>query len=168
VVLPYPKAVGRGRIRVKAFAVIFDESCGRIAVARMSTPEHSVFHRPLGGAVAVGENSCAAVIRTVAEQLDVTLVHPELLGVLESIFTIEGETGHEVVFGYAGRLLEQAVIPPQGRSFWEIDRERRVEWRPVTGLADVPLFPAGLQELVDDYLARQPAADAVSAAGRPR
>jgi len=154
VVLPYPKSVGRGRIRVKAFAVILDDARERMAVARMSTPEHPVFHRPLGGTVAVGERSCAAVVRQIAEELETTLVDPELIGVLESIFTIEGETGHEVVFAYAGRLLDREAVPPQGRTFWDVDLEGWVEWRPIAGQPDVPLFPEGLQELVEDHLAR--------------
>lgn len=158
-VLPYPKAAGRRRIRVKAFAVILDATRERLLVARMSTAENPVFHRPLGGSVEVGEQAAAAVVREIAEELDATLVEPELLGVLENIFTINGETGHEVVFAYAGRLLEPGIVPPQGRTFWDVDEEVFAEWRPVTGLPGVPLFPTGMDELVRTYAARRSAVE---------
>ena len=152
-VLPYPKPAGRARIRVEALAVILDAACERIAVTAMSSTEQPVFHRPPGGRVAVGEHSRAAVVRHIAEELDATLVEPELLGVLESIFTMDAETGHEVVFVYAGQLLEREAIPTQGRTFWDSDEEGWVEWRPAAGRPDVPLFPTGLQELVECHLA---------------
>jgi len=141
VILPYPPA-GRSRIRVKAFALILDERGDHHAVARMSTTEQPAFHRPLGGTVERGERSADAVVREIAEALGATLVEPELLGVLENIFTLEGETRHEVVFVYAGRLAEREVVPS-----W-------VEWRPVEGWDDVPLLPVGLQELLDAWLSR--------------
>jgi len=155
VVLPYPKPVGRTRIRVKAAVVLLDERAEHHATARGSTPEVPDFHRPLGDLIKRGERSAAAATRLIAEQLGATLVEAELLGVLESIFTIEGEIGHEVVFVYAGRLLERDVIPRGGRPFGCGD-EGWVEWRPVAGLGDVPLFPEGTQELLDARLSRAP------------
>lgn len=146
--------VERSRIRVKAFAVIFDGPGEHHLVARMSTTEHPVFHRPLGGSIELGERSREAVIREIGEELGATLVDPELLGVLENIFTIEGELGHEVVFVYVGRLAEPDVVPPAGRSFVDTDEhgapgdEGWVEWRPVSGDPAIPLFPDGLQELL--------------------
>lgn len=152
-ILPYPRS-RRSRIRVKAFAVILDETGEHHAVTRTSTPEVGELHRPLGGAVVHGERSSAAVVRGVAEELGATLVDPVLLGVLESIFPIEGEQGHEVVFVYAGGLAERDAIPPGGRA--HADADSRIEWRPVVGDAGVPLFPEGLQELLDDWLRRRP------------
>ncbi|MEP9381317.1 NUDIX hydrolase [Nocardioides cheoyonin] len=150
-ILPY-KPVDRRRIRVKAFAVILDRTAERHAVARMATAENPVFHRPLGGSVKHGEHSSEAVVREVAEELGATFVEPVLLGVLESLFTIEGESGHEIVFVYAGRLAEQEAIPDEGRPFRDLDKDRYVEWRPVTGLLDVPLLPEGLQDLIDVWV----------------
>ena len=50
-------AIDRSRIRVKAFAVLLDETGTRHAISRMSTTEHPVLHRPLGGSVELGERS---------------------------------------------------------------------------------------------------------------
>jgi ADP-ribose pyrophosphatase YjhB (NUDIX family) len=141
--------VDRSRIRVKAFAVLLDESRSRHAVSRMSTREHPTFHRPLGGSVELGERSADAVVREIREELDATLVDPEPWGVLENVFTINGETGHEIVFVYAGQLLEPGVIPAAGRSFMDLDEPGWVEWRALAGDPAVPLFPEGLQALID-------------------
>ena len=142
----------RRPIRVKAFAVILDETGTRHAVSRMGTLEHPVFHRPLGGSIERGEHSVEAVVREIHEELDATLVDPALLGVMENVFAINGETGHEIVFVYAGRLAETDVVPAEGRAFMDLDEPGWVEWRPVTGLPDVPLFPEGLQALIDGSL----------------
>lgn len=146
--------VDRSRIRVKAFAVILDEDGTRHAVSRMSTPEHPAFHRPLGGSIELGEHSSAAVVREIQEELDATLVDPELLGVLENVFIIDGETGHEVVFVYAGRLAETDAVPVEGRAFIDVDRPGWVEWRSVAGEPGLPLFPDGLQALIDAHVRR--------------
>jgi ADP-ribose pyrophosphatase YjhB (NUDIX family) len=142
----------RSRIRVKAFAVILNEDSTQHAVARMGTLENPAFHRPLGGSIELGEHSAAAVVREIREELDATLVRPELLGVLENIFTIDGSTGHEVVFVYGGRLAESDAVPREGRAFLDVDVPGWVEWRPVTGEHSLPLFPLDLQALIDDWV----------------
>jgi ADP-ribose pyrophosphatase YjhB (NUDIX family) len=147
--------IDRTVIRVKAFAVVLDEDGAHHAVARMSTPEHPAFHRPLGGSIELGEHSSVAVVREIAEELEATLVDPELLGVLENVFTIDGETGHEVVFVYGGRLAERDVVPAGGRAFLDVDEPGWVEWRRTSGESDLPLFPEGLQSLIDDWLRRR-------------
>lgn len=142
-ILPYPP-VGRSRIRVKAYVVVLDERAEHHAVVRATAAAHPTFHRPLGAGVRRGERSADAVARAIAHELGATLAEPELLGVLENIFSREDESGHEVVFVYAGRLLGPA--PEAGAA--------RLEWRPVAGLTDVPLLPQGLQELLDAWLSR--------------
>lgn len=146
------KRVERTVIRVKAFAVILDADGTHHAVARMSTPEQPAFHRPLGGSIEHGEHSAAAVVREIAEELEATLVRPQPLGVLENVFTIDGQTGHEVVFVYGGRLAEPDAVPAGGRAFVDVDEPGWVEWRPTSGGSDLPLFPDGLQGLIDEWL----------------
>lgn len=146
--------VDRSHIRVKAFAVILDDDGTHHAVSRMATSEHPAFHRPLGGSIEFGERSDEAVVREIHEELEATFVDPDLLGILENIFTIDGETGHEVVFVYGGRLSESGVVPELGRAFLDVDVPGWVEWRPVSGDANLPLFPEGLQRLIDEWITR--------------
>lgn len=146
--------VDRSHIRVKAFAVILDNEGTHHAVSRVATSEHPAFHRPLGGSIELGEGSDQAVVREIHEELEATFVDAEPLGILENIFTIDGETGHEVVFVYGGRLRESGVVPEFGRAFLDVDVPGWVEWRPVSGDSDLPLFPEGLQRLIDEWLTR--------------
>ncbi|MCM0619774.1 NUDIX hydrolase [Nocardioides bruguierae] len=151
-------AVDRSRIRVKAFAVLLHPDGTRHAVSRMSTTEHPTLHRPLGGSVELGEPALDAAVREIREELDATLVEPRLLGVLENVFTIDGELGHEVVFVHLGHLAEADAVPDEGRPFTDGDVPCWVEWRPVAGDPEVPLFPTGLQEMLEEHLARGRAA----------
>ena len=94
--------------------VLPDEAGSAHAVARMQptleNPEG--FHRLIGGGVEHGETALEAVRREVREELGATLLDAELLGVLENIFELDGEPGHEVVFVHTGRLDPVDTVPP--------------------------------------------------------
>lgn len=132
------------------------------AVLRGEDPSKTptAFHRPLGGGVELGERSEAAVTREIAEELGTTLLELRLLGVLENLFAYDGTPGHEVAFVYAGRLAEPDVVPKNGREFVDNGEVHWVEWRPLDSAGDdLPLYPDGLQELIDtDLLMRPPGA----------
>ena len=102
--------VDRSYIRVTALAVLPNEAGTHHAVMAASDPASGErFHRPLGGGVELGERAVDAVVREIAEELGATLVEPRLLGVLENIFTYEGEPGHEIVFVFDARLVDHSL-----------------------------------------------------------
>jgi nicotinamide-nucleotide amidase len=139
-------------LRVKAFAVVRDVTGSRHAVWRGNdtTTSPVPFHRLLGGHVEFGELAVDAVVREVGEELGVDFLEPRLLGVLESIFVAEGRPGHEVVFVYTGQVEHADVVPPGGGLFHDLDTPIWVEWRRLDGVGeDLPLYPAGLQSLLD-------------------
>ncbi|GAA4120572.1 hypothetical protein GCM10022415_22420 [Knoellia locipacati] len=106
------------------------------------------FHRLVGGGVEPGETARDAAIREVHEELGAGLVDVELLGVLENIFELDGEPGHEVVFVHTGRLDPAGAIPPEGGMFVDNGDPMPVEWRPVDdGDVTVPLHPPGASAL---------------------
>ncbi len=149
----------RSYIRVKAYAVVVDPVGSHHAVWRGDDPSKtpSAFHRPLGGGVELGERSDAAVVREIAEELHATLIETRLLGVLESIFVYDGTPGHEVAFVYVGQLAEPDVVPKDGREYVDNGEVNWVEWRPLDGAGvDLPLYPDGLQELIDTELLMRP------------
>lgn len=151
--------VDRSYIKVKAFAVVIDAVGANHVVWRGADPAKSpaAFHRPLGGGVELGERSEAAVTREITEELGAPLVQVQLLGVLENIFVYNKEPGHEVVFVYAGRLAEPDAVPEGGREFFDDGEPNWVEWRPLDGAGvEVPLYPDGLQELIDTHLLMRP------------
>jgi len=142
----------RSYIRVKAMAYLPNAAGTHHAVLRGEDPSDGrTFHRLIGGSVELGERALDAVVREVAEELGATLVDPRLLGVLESIFSFDGEPGHEVVFVYAGRLAEGDVVPPGGAWYDDVGTPMWVEWRPV-GWGSIsgvlPLYPDGAEALL--------------------
>jgi ADP-ribose pyrophosphatase YjhB (NUDIX family) len=60
--------------------------------------------RPIGGGIEFGETSVTAVEREVQEEIQQQITHPKLLGVLENLFTFDGQQGHEIVFVYEAKF----------------------------------------------------------------
>lgn len=55
------------------------------------------FFRPLGGGIEFSEKASSAVEREFMEELGLVIKASNFVGVLENIFTFEGECGHEIV-----------------------------------------------------------------------
>jgi ADP-ribose pyrophosphatase YjhB (NUDIX family) len=143
--------VDRSYIRTKAMAVLLNEARTHHAVIRFtdSTREPRHFHRLVGGGVELGERSVDAVVREIGEELGTTLHEPRLLGVIENIFMYEAESGHEIVFVYAGELADQDLIPAAGGWFQDSGGPMFVEWRAVQDSGHQwPLYPEGTGDLV--------------------
>lgn len=141
-------------IKVKAFAVLTDAARSRhlVWVARDETKSPATFHRLLGGHVEFGEHAAQAVVREIAEELHVDLDGVTFLGVLENVFRYAGEPGHEVVFVYAAAVPD-STVPAEG-GWFDDGGPIRVEWRPVAGHPEIPLYPDGTQALLDGWVAR--------------
>src|SRR4051812_14093428 len=85
--------VDRSSIRVKAMVYLPNTAGTHHAVLRGEDPTGDrVFHRLIGGSVELGERATEAIVREVAEELRATLVEPELLGVVENVFTYDGSS----------------------------------------------------------------------------
>ena len=149
-----PPASGAARppaIRVLAVAVCRDGD--RVLVERGHDPvgdRH--FYRAIGGGVEFGERAADAVVRERREELALELTTVSLVGVLESLFTHEGRAGHEVVFVHTARLADTAAYARPEIATTDGDGLAHVAaWVPLDGLrqGDVPLYPAGLLELLD-------------------
>ena len=134
-------------IRAVALAVVRQEN-------RVLLAEHAIdgrrFYRPAGGSIDPGERAIEAARREIMEELGIAPQQFRLLGVLENIFTIQGELGHEVVFTFeADWPMEvecgEVVMGEEsdGSSF-------ECRWYDVDALAGLahPLYPEGLLELL--------------------
>ena len=139
-------------IRAKAVCVCRDGE--RILVgAGMDSVKQQTFYGPLGGGVEFGERAADAIRREMLEELNVELGEIVLLGVLENIFTYEGEPGHEIVFVFDARLVDESLY---GRDLitGEESNGQRFEalWLPVHdfGPGGPPLYPHGLYDLLTD------------------
>ncbi|NNG39508.1 NUDIX domain-containing protein [Flexivirga sp. ID2601S] len=136
-------------IRVKSMAILLSLDGGRQAVSRLGpTAEHPRgFHRLLGGSVEHGERAADALARELRKELGADVVEAHLVEVVENIFTMDGEPGHEVVFVYATRLADAGVIPQDGGTFTDGDAPLQVVWRQLSDTGEVPLFPVDAVEL---------------------
>jgi 8-oxo-dGTP pyrophosphatase MutT (NUDIX family) len=109
------------------------------------------FYRPLGGAVEFGERGSRTVEREMREEAGAEISEVAYLGMLENIFTYEGQPMHEIVLVYRAQLLHPErfdldVVPCQeddGQPF-------RAMWKPLKEFADgrAILYPQGLLELI--------------------
>ena len=67
------------------------------------------FYRPLGGGIEFGESSETTVQRELKEELNVDVGNLRFLGVLENIFTFNGNSYHEIVMVFDGALTDSGL-----------------------------------------------------------
>jgi ADP-ribose pyrophosphatase YjhB (NUDIX family) len=140
--------VSDGRIRGLAIAVVRRGSDILVFEAYDSV-KGEVFHRPLGGEIDFGEPAAEAVRRELREEIGSELLDVRRLGVLESIFTLEGEPWHEIVFAFEARLADDSLYR---RERWRGGDDVRfpVCWMPVERFerGEAIVYPEGLLELL--------------------
>jgi 8-oxo-dGTP pyrophosphatase MutT (NUDIX family) len=98
------------------------------------------FARPLGGGIDFGETSEAAAIREIKEELGVDITGVKLLGIVENIFVYEGEPGHEMVFVYDGRFVDESLYQQESLTAVEGERQFEAVWRSPQALRDGPCY----------------------------
>ncbi|WP_035992965.1 NUDIX hydrolase [Leptolyngbya sp. KIOST-1] len=96
------------------------------------------FARPLGGGIDVGETSAEAAIREIREELGADIAGVELLGIVENIFVYEGKPGHEIVFVYDGRFVDESLYDRESLDVVEGNRQFKAVWRSPAALRDGP------------------------------
>ena len=93
----------------------------------------TAYYRPLGGGVDAGETSAQALVREMQEELGAEVTDLQLVGVLESIFTVDERAGHEIVFVYDGRFVDESFYT---RPLIEVVEDNgtvlHATWRPLT------------------------------------
>ena len=105
------------------------------------------FYRPLGGGVEFGEQGAVAAAREMAEELDTEIRHVRRLGVLENLFFLNGQPGHEIVMVYEADFADESMYersPIWGRE--DDNSPIKAVWKRMDD------FEAGLGRLVPEGL----------------
>ena len=108
------------------------------------------FFRPLGGAVEFGESAADALRREIREELDCEIENVVRLGVLENRFEFQGRPGHEVVFVYDASFVDRAIYAERAVTICEPGWDGPAEWLVLSEPLPAPLYPAGLQSLLEN------------------
>jgi ADP-ribose pyrophosphatase YjhB (NUDIX family) len=104
-------AVRDQRLRVIAIAMIVQHDQVLLAEGHDSV-KGETFYRALGGEVEFGETASEAVIRELDEETARPIEVVASLGVVENLFTLEGQPGHEVVFEFVARFTDDDGSDP--------------------------------------------------------
>lgn len=114
------------------------------------------FFRLLGGSIEFGERGADALRRELREELGTESDVNGLIGALESLFTYEGERGHEIALVYECSLRDDSLY---SRGTWEAQEPMRdgvvvhkLAWRQLDSFrsGDEILYPDGVLALLGD------------------
>jgi len=96
--------------RIRPIAICLFRNGNRISVSEgFDTVKQSYYYRPLGGGIEYGESSKSAISREIQEELDTKIENIQSVGVIENIFTYEGEQGHEIVFVFDAEFSDKSL-----------------------------------------------------------
>ena len=140
-----------GYLRVKAVCVLTNEH-RILAIDAHDPTKGQSFWVPLGGRVEFGETSREAIVREIEEELSAEMIDLHLLGVLENIFTFDGDDGHEIVFVYDARFVEPSMYQRGELSGVEGSQPFTAHWIDPSAPPDGrPLYPDGLADLLASH-----------------
>jgi 8-oxo-dGTP pyrophosphatase MutT (NUDIX family) len=139
-----------GRIRPLALCVMSQN--GQYLLADGYDPvKDEQFYRPPGGGIEFGETSCEAVKREIDEEMGITLTNVHRCGVLENIFTFEGQPMHEIVFILDADPVDQSIYERDELTGRDSDgRQFTCHWVDIHTVDPdfPPIYPDGLAELL--------------------
>jgi hypothetical protein len=96
------------------------------------------FARPLGGGIDFGETSAMRRSGRLKKSWGADITAVELLGIVENIFVYEGEPGHEIVFVYDGRFVDESLYERESLDGVEGKRQFKAVWRSPAALRTGP------------------------------
>ncbi|MBN1177654.1 MAG: NUDIX domain-containing protein [Anaerolineae bacterium] len=138
------------RVRPIAICAIEDQDRLFVFEAR-DTGTGTMFYRPLGGGIEFGERGADCVARELREEIAAEVTDVTYLGMIENIFTCNGEAGHEIVLVYRARFADPAWAR---RGSVEVHEEEHVltgRWMPLAAFRDgtARLVPVELLDMLE-------------------
>lgn len=107
--------------------------------------------RPVGGTIEYGEDSKSAVVREVKEEINIDIIEPKLLGIIENIYPCYGQIGHEYDFIYQASFNCSDDYEKDVFEGIEGDKRFLAVWMSLSDFKENPqykLVPDGLYEML--------------------
>ncbi|EXB25322.1 NUDIX domain protein [Acinetobacter baumannii 1437282] len=108
-----------------------------------------IYFRPIGGGIEFGETSTQAIVREVFEEIQQQIRKSRLLGVLENLFTFDGQQGHEIVFVYEAEFIDSHIYKQHHIQGCETNGHTYIaQWlsREQIALNQYPVYPKGIEQ----------------------
>lgn len=141
--------------RIRPIVICLFRNGGRILAAEGVDPATGKrFYRPLGGEVEFGEAGIRTLEREMAEELGRPIESPVFLGLLENLFTYDGEQGHELVLVYDALLADRSLYNSDRIPCRESDGTTfDAVWLDLDGdvPGGLPLYPDGLRNFIKSH-----------------
>ena len=110
------------------------------------------YYRPLGGRIEFGETGANAAAREISEEIQTRVRDVRWLGMLENLFVVNGEQGHEIVLVYEADLADETLYdrcPIWGQE--DDGSPIKAIWKPMADFRSgrSRLVPEGLLAMLD-------------------
>jgi len=141
--------MSRALIKPKAMAVFRRGNQILVNEVRESDGRLVGFRIP-GGHIEFAEHSEDTIIREIREELGAEITDVHKIGVLENVFTYMGQTGHEIIFVYGARFVDETLYAKDILTAYE-DNGMAFElvWHDPKNLPEgAALYPEGLLDLM--------------------
>ncbi len=137
--------------KIRPIAICVCRDGDRILAAEFyDSKKDQTFYRPLGGTIEFGEHGEDTVRREFREEIGAHLLEVHYVGMLENIFTYEGQRGHEIVLVYDGRLSDNSLYEKDFLLGDELGHQFKAVWKRLDEFAPgrPPVYPDGLLALL--------------------
>lgn len=134
------------RIRPLALAIVRRDNKILVQLGYDSKKDQKFYRLP-GGGIEFGETGVEALKREFKEEIDSELNNIKFLGVLENIFTFEGNNGHEVVMVYEADLKNESLYKEKIIKILDNDNDRAA-WEDVAVLKESNFYPDGIKKFI--------------------
>lgn len=137
--------------RVVAVGVVFRDEC---ILAEEQSGKHlkgmGTYYRPIGGTIEYGERSVDTVVREFGEEIGMAVEVIKYLGCIENIFTLDGQTGHDIDQVYAVRPTDERLYSKDSFRVTEGDKITVAKWVPIEAFrtGKLVLYPDGIINLL--------------------
>lgn len=134
------------RIRPLALAIVKKNDKVLVQVG-FDSKKNEKFYRLPGGGIEFGETGIVALHREFMEEFGSEINNVKSLGVLENIFTFEGNGGHELVMVYSADLMKESLYDEKEVRILDNDQSYAI-WENIDVLKDSHFYPDGIKRFV--------------------